>query len=431
MLKSKWKHKLILPLLVTLGLLLAAGAGLAVYFGSDAGQERWNAFLNGGRSSGAALFAMEESSSEASSSEVLSSSAPESPSGAEVSSEAEPSSEALSSSAPESSSEAETSSEALPYSAPESTSEATSSPAPEPSSETPSAPASIKVPRKEQSSEEEEEEDDDGGSELPDLDDESPYYESSLENKATVNSKKMSEYDAVCQIVMAEIGGGCPAEATKAHAVATFTYIKNNKNNLTAFLKTPVTADVKAAVKAVIGCAILDDKSDDYIYAVYSAESCGVTAAAEWVWGYPNRNLLSVKSKYDDATSTLKIDADEFAEKVSDSFDIELTGDPGDWIKILSYWEDTDYINKIRLGDETTTARKLRESCLGSTVLKSTAFTVRYKSSSDELIFECEGYGHGVGLSQYGAIDYAKNDGWDFKKILLHYYANCYLAMEE
>ncbi len=241
----------------------------------------------------------------------------------------------------------------------------------------------------------------------------------------------MTEFDAVCQIVMAEIGGGGPEEAIKAHAVATFTYIKRCNNNLTAYLKTPVTSDVKAAVRAVIGCVILDDQSDGYIYAVYSAESCGVTAAAEWVWGYENRNLLSVESEYDTSTYTLKMDADEFAEQVSDSFGIDLEGDPGDWIEILSYWEDSDYINKIRLGDTTITARKLRENCLGSTVLKSTAFTVSYKSSTDQIIFECEGYGHGVGLSQYGAIDYAENDGWSFKKILLHYYSNCYLSMEE
>lgn len=241
----------------------------------------------------------------------------------------------------------------------------------------------------------------------------------------------MSEFDAVCQIVMAEIGGGGPEEAIKAHAVATFTYIKRCGNNLTAYVKTPVTSDVKAAVRAVIGCVILDDQSDGYIYAVYSAESCGVTAAAEWVWGYENRNLLPVESEYDTSTYTLKIDADEFAEKVSDSFDIDLEGDPGDWIEILSYWEDSDYINKIQLGDTTITARKLRENCLGSTVLKSTAFTVSYKSSTGQLVFECEGYGHGVGLSQYGAIDYANNDGWSFKKILLHYYSNCYLSMEE
>jgi stage II sporulation protein D len=116
---------------------------------------------------------------------------------------------------------------------------------------------------------------------------------------------------------------------------------------------------------------------------------------------------------------------------VSDSFGIELEGDPADWVEILSYWEDSDYINKIRLGDETTTARKLRENCLGSTVLKSTAFTVSYKSSTNQIVFEGEGYGHGVGLSQYGAVDYAENDGWSFKKILLHYYSNCYLSMED
>ncbi|HPD88705.1 MAG TPA: SpoIID/LytB domain-containing protein [Oscillospiraceae bacterium] len=427
MLKSKWKHKLIVPLLVMLGLLLAAGAGFAVYFTSDSGREWFDSFLNGGRFSGAASFSTEESSSEEEpSSEAASSSAPESSSEAASSSAPESSSEAASSSVPESSSEAASSS------APESSSEAASSSAPEPASEKTSSSVSIQVPRKESSSAaEEEEEDSEAESELPDLEDESPYYESSLENTATVNGKKMSEFDAVCQIVMAEIGGGGPEEAIKAHAVATFTYIKRCGNNLTAYVKTPVTSDVKAAVRAVIGCVILDDQSDGYIYAVYSAESCGVTAAAEWVWGYENRNLLPVESEYDTSTYTLKIDADEFAEKVSDSFDIDLEGDPGDWIEILSYWEDSDYINKIQLGDTTITARKLRENCLGSTVLKSTAFTVSYKSSTDQLVFECEGYGHGVGLSQYGAIDYANNDGWSFKKILLHYYSNCYLSMEE
>jgi stage II sporulation protein D len=33
------------------------------------------------------------------------------------------------------------------------------------------------------------------------------------------------------------------------------------------------------------------------------------------------------------------------------------------------------------------------------------------------------GYGHGVGMSQYGALNYARK-GWDFAKILLHYYSN-------
>src|ERR671915_2494280 len=31
------------------------------------------------------------------------------------------------------------------------------------------------------------------------------------------------------------------------------------------------------------------------------------------------------------------------------------------------------------------------------------------------------GYGHGVGMSQYGAMGYASN-GWDYRRILGHYY---------
>lgn len=51
--------------------------------------------------------------------------------------------------------------------------------------------------------------------------------------------------------------------------------------------------------------------------------------------------------------------------------------------------------------------------------LPSTLFDV--KISGGKVIFEGYGRGHGVGMSQYGANAYAKN-GWDYEKILKHYY---------
>ena len=41
----------------------------------------------------------------------------------------------------------------------------------------------------------------------------------------------------------------------------------------------------------------------------------------------------------------------------------------------------------------------------------------------DKVIFNVNGFGHGVGMSQYGA-NYMAQQGLTFKEILLHYYPN-------
>ncbi|HEY1118429.1 MAG TPA: hypothetical protein VGE43_12035, partial [Acidimicrobiales bacterium] len=40
----------------------------------------------------------------------------------------------------------------------------------------------------------------------------------------------------------------------------------------------------------------------------------------------------------------------------------------------------------------------------------------------DQLVFDGRGWGHGRGMSQYGAQGYAKNAGWSSTQILDHYY---------
>ena len=38
------------------------------------------------------------------------------------------------------------------------------------------------------------------------------------------------------------------------------------------------------------------------------------------------------------------------------------------------------------------------------------------------------GYGHGVGMSQCGAVGYAAEKGWNYKKILKHYYSGAAIS---
>lgn len=57
--------------------------------------------------------------------------------------------------------------------------------------------------------------------------------------------------------------------------------------------------------------------------------------------------------------------------------------------------------------------------------LRSTCFTVRYESGA--FCFTTKGYGHGVGLSQWGAKALAEQ-GQNFADILAHYYPGTSLS---
>jgi stage II sporulation protein D len=58
-------------------------------------------------------------------------------------------------------------------------------------------------------------------------------------------------------------------------------------------------------------------------------------------------------------------------------------------------------------------------------VLRSTLFTVRVEGAA--VVFEGRGWGHGVGMSQWGARGMALR-GWDFVRILQHYYTGVEVA---
>ena len=72
-------------------------------------------------------------------------------------------------------------------------------------------------------------------------------------------------------------------------------------------------------------------------------------------------------------------------------------------------------MTKLQLGSKTVTGRELRRA-LG---LNSTAFTIEILP--ERVVVSTRGYGHGVGMSQYGAEAMAQR-GADYKEILLHYY---------
>ena len=92
----------------------------------------------------------------------------------------------------------------------------------------------------------------------------------------------------------------------------------------------------------------------------------------------------------------------------------DLSGPPSAWFK-ASVRSDAGGIKTVKLGGVTVEGTAVRE-LFG---LRSTNFTVT--TADDSLTFHTIGYGHGVGLSQYGAKYMAEN-GADYREILAHYY---------
>lgn len=370
------------------------------------------------------------------------------------SSEAESSSSALeeASSSSEASSAAPVSSSSEP---------AASSAAPEPSSSTPPAASSVSevasstpavsssAPEPPSASSEEEtvyiyegEDDDEEENDRPRSSGNAPSaHEDAFDEKLSYTSgggvRRMNAYDLVCQVIQNETRGNLAPEALKAHVVATYTMIKyNNAAGIApaVLLNANVSSSVEDAVDAVLGVAVY--YNGKYANTVYHSTSCGSTTSSQAVWGGALPYLVSVESDYDRKSPYYKsiytISEDDFAAKVKKVYAITLDGDPQDWISI-SHDAPGGYVGTVEIGGETRsqggtygtgviTGRSVREKLL-SFALRSHCFDVEYNASKTRFEFTVYGYGHGVGMSQYGA-HFMALDGYDYVKILEHYYTD-------
>ena len=84
---------------------------------------------------------------------------------------------------------------------------------------------------------------------------------------------------------------------------------------------------------------------------------------------------------------------------------------------------DTNRIKEITIGGKTWSGRDFRDLLS----LASTDFNIQINEGVVEFI--ASGYGHGVGMSQYGANEMAKT-GMTYKDILNHYYLGTSLTNE-
>ena len=182
---------------------------------------------------------------------------------------------------------------------------------------------------------------------------------------------------------------------------------------------------MQQAVADTDGQVVLYDGAP--IMAVFHSSSAGATAGIGEVWTAELPYLVSVKSPEDSDSvpnyySVNTFTAEEFRATFQKAHpEAKLSGDTSGWIRDVVL-TDAGRVSSAVVGGVTVTGKELR-SLYG---LRSTAFTVEADGKS--VTFHVTGYGHGVGMSQYGANELAK-EGKTWQEILQWYYTGVTIGL--
>ncbi|MBQ5590662.1 MAG: stage II sporulation protein D [Clostridia bacterium] len=256
--------------------------------------------------------------------------------------------------------------------------------------------------------------------------------------------KEISKEEYLVGVVLCEMDESYPDEALKAQAVAANTLlIKKREQN--ASKKYDITDDfsidqgyltpekrakkyqkvleklekrAKSVVKSVKNEAIY--YKNEPILALYHDTSGGKTENAKDIWGGDYPYLVSVNSVSDLLNpaylSTVTYSKSDF-ENLLKNFSVKFSKDKSKYIGEAKR-TNSGTVKEITIGGKTFTGQKLREIFS----LRSANFDLKFEE--DKFVFTVRGYGHGVGMSQFGAKSMAK-DGSDYKEILEWYYKGC------
>jgi len=282
--------------------------------------------------------------------------------------------------------------------------------------------------------------------------DETPFTSGALDGETvlkvlsggTVEEMDLGTY--LVGVVRAEMPASFEPEALKAQAVAARTYtlykIRSGGNHGgTADICTDHTccqayigeeaarnnwgenADeyerkIEDAVTATDGQAILYGGVP--ILAVFHSSSAGLTRASGEVWVSDLPYLQAVESpEAKDAIpnyySRVEFTAADFKAKVLAAYpEADLSGPVSGWLRD-AVTDSAGSVATVQVGGVSVKGTAVR-SLLG---LRSACF--EWEVQDGKLIFFVTGYGHGVGLSQYGANAMAQA-GADWREIVTHYY---------
>lgn len=259
-------------------------------------------------------------------------------------------------------------------------------------------------------------------------------------NHITGEIMKISPLEYIKGVVASEMPALYEQEALKSQAVSAHTYAMVQLDTYNSVLSTDPAkcqgylspSERKAfwgehydeyekkltdAVTPVINKVITVDKKP--ILAAFHAISSGQTESAGTIWARDIPYLVPVQSIDDKSApeyeTTVTLAPTEIAKVLLGKYpEIKFNKDKSKWFSDIQKTS-SGTVTKIKIGNIEATGNELREILS----LRSAAFNVSYEN--EQFNFTVYGYGHGVGMSQFGANQMAKS-GSSFEEILTHYY---------
>ena len=249
-------------------------------------------------------------------------------------------------------------------------------------------------------------------------------------------NKDNQEYDlSLNDYLIGVVGAEMPAtfniEALKAQAIASRTYalysIYNNEINTNTKEQAYNNDDelknkwqekypeyynkIKSSVEITDNLVI--KYNDEVIKAYYYAMSNGYTEDSKTVFNESFPYLNVVSSSFDSESNNYEVtksyNKTDFCNYLNiDCSNIVITEEKRD---------DSNRVATININNQEFTGITIRKLLN----LRSTDFVISF--NNDDIEITTKGYGHGVGMSQYGA-NYLANNGSDFQDILNYYYQN-------
>lgn len=257
---------------------------------------------------------------------------------------------------------------------------------------------------------------------------------------------EMDLEDYLVGVVRAEMPASFEPDALKAQAAAARTYTLHKMRTGSSHVG---TADIctdatccQAYIEEAAAMANWGESAEEYraktaqavaetagqvilyggqpILAVFHSSSAGLTRPAGEVWSSDLPYLQAVFSSESntdvpDYYSRAEFSAEGFQKAVLTAYpSANLSGSMSGWLKHAQK-DSAGTVQTLEVGGLTLRGTALR-AALG---LRSACFD--WEVQDDRLVFYVTGYGHGVGLSQYGANQMAK-EGASWREILRHYY---------
>ncbi|MFX3627782.1 MAG: stage II sporulation protein D, partial [Ectobacillus sp.] len=251
-----------------------------------------------------------------------------------------------------------------------------------------------------------------------------------------VENVNIEEY--VTGVVAAEMPADFELEALKAQALTARTFVVKrmlkgealpNKADVTDTVENQVYKNeaelkqlwgkdydwkikrIREAVYATAGQVLT--YQGEPITASFFSTSNGYTENSEDYWGNAYPYLRSVNSPWDKAAPKFAAEQTFSVADFQKRLGVQVLADGG--VGKIVERTSGKRVKTVDFNGKKLTGKQVREK-LG---LRSSDFT--WKQKGDTIIVTTKGYGHGVGMSQYGANGMAK-EGKSYKDILAHYY---------